>query len=129
MDVDKIEAQAIISELSRLHEEARSLIDEGDAVSDGNSSAAIGLKARLSSFKQEIKEAAKHGTLSRRKTAQTDLEECFFAPAVQAASANFKLSSSTNPTSPKWSTGLYDVEMEFSNYVDNLTEALKDCDY
>jgi DNA repair exonuclease SbcCD nuclease subunit len=126
MEVDKIEAQAIISELSRLHKEAKSLIDEGDAVREANSSAALELKARLSSFKQEIKEAARHGTLSRQKTAQTELEQCFFAPAVQAASANLKLSSSTAPTSPTWSTSLYDVELEFSHYVDNLTEALKE---
>ncbi|MCM5669166.1 hypothetical protein NDR77_24715, partial [Pseudomonas aeruginosa] len=91
MDIDHQEARAIADELRRWHDEARSLIDDAADKSRLSPTGIDSLKTRLSILKNEIKEAAKHETLSRRKTAKTELEQCFFGPAVRSTSANFRL--------------------------------------
>ncbi|HEH9497441.1 TPA: hypothetical protein ACKPYC_002538 [Pseudomonas aeruginosa] len=120
MVIDHQEAQAIADELRRWHDEARSLI--GDAA-DKSKLSSIGidsLKTRLSILKNEIKEAAKHETLSRRNTAKTELEQCFFGPAVRSTSANFRLRTDTSPNSELWARGLHEVEFELSYAIDGL---------
>ncbi|HCH0514144.1 hypothetical protein [Pseudomonas aeruginosa] len=120
MEIDHQEARAIADELRRWHDEARSLIDDAADKSRLSSTAIDSLKARLSILKNEIKEAAKHETLSRRKTAKTELEQCFFGPAVRSTSANFRLRTDTSPKSELWARGLHEVEFELSYSIDGL---------
>ncbi|MEG1625106.1 hypothetical protein [Pseudomonas sp.] len=120
MDIDHQEAQAIAAELQRWQEEARSLADEAAEKSRLSPSCIDSLKNRLTSLKHEIKEAAKYETLSGRKTAKTELEQCFFGPAVRSTSANFRLRTDTSPKSELWARGLYEVELELSYALDGL---------
>ena len=119
MELDHEEAHAIITELRRMHDEARSLINEATGYP-------ADLKARLAALKQDIKEAAKHETLSRRKTQKTELEQAFFGPAMRATSANFRMRTDTNPRSPEWVRGLYEVELELSYFLHSLEAFLKE---
>lgn len=120
METDQDEAQAIAAELQRWYDEARSLIDDAADKSRLSASSIDTLKSRLAKLKAEIKEAAKHETLSRRKTEKTDLEQFFFGPAVRSTSANFRMRTDTSPKSETWSRGLYEVELELSYALHGL---------
>lgn len=120
MDIDYQEAQAITAELQRWKNEARSLTDEAAEKSRLSPSSIDSLKSRLTTLKHEIKEAAKHETLSRQKTAKTELEQFFFGPAVRSTSANFRLRTDTSPKSELWARGLNEVEFELSYALDGL---------
>ncbi|ULT73014.1 hypothetical protein [Pseudomonas sp. BC42] len=120
MEIDLLEAAAVEAELQRWHDEARSLADEAFDKSRLSPTSIDSMKRRLSDLKNEIKEAAKHETLSRRKIAKTELEQCFFGPAVRSTSANFRLRADTNPKSDLWARGLHEVEFELSYAIDGL---------
>lgn len=124
MDIDKQEAQAIIAELTRMHDEAMSLLNEGRSVVDAYSDKAVSLKSRLAALKLDIKDAAKHETLLRRNTTKTQLEQNFFGPAVRSTAANFRMRSDTSPASRNWSRGLHEVESELSYVIYNLTKLI-----
>ena len=120
MDIDHQEAQAISAKLKRWHDEARSLVDEAADKSRLSPASIDSLKNRLTNLKNEIKEAAKHETLSGRKTTKTELEQCFFGPAVSSTSANFRMRTDTSPMSKLWARGLNEVELELSYALDGL---------
>ncbi|CAI8817288.1 PH domain-containing protein [Pseudomonas chlororaphis] len=126
MELDRNEALAIISELKRWHDEARSLIDDAADKSRLSSNSIDLLKARLTKLKGEIKDAAKYETLSHRKAPKTDLEQFFFGPAVRSTSANFRMRTDTSPHSQSWVRGLYEVELELSYALHNLETYLKE---
>lgn len=125
MELDHNEALAIIGELQRWHDEARSLVDDAADKSRLSPNSIDLLKNRLTKLKDEIKDAAKHETLSRRKAPQTDLEQFFFGPAVRSTSANFRMRTDTSPHSEKWNQGLHEVEHELSYALHNIKGSLK----
>ena len=125
MEMDHNQALAIIAELQRWHDEARNLIDDAADKSRLSSNSIDLLKIRLTKLKDEIKDAAKHETLSRRKEPKTDLEQFFFGPAVRSTSANFRMRTDTSPHSEKWNRGLYEVELELSYGLHNIQGSLK----
>lgn len=125
MEFDRNEALAIITELQRWHDEARSLVDDASDKSRLSSNSVDLLKIRLTKLKDEIKDAAKHETLSRRKAPKTDLEQFFFGPAVRSTSANFRMRTDTSPNSEKWNQGLHEVEHELSYALHNIQGSLK----
>lgn len=122
MSFNKEEAVAIAAELQKLHDEARSLI--ADAASGRHHSDE--LHARVVTLKAAIKEGAKYETLSRRREPKTDLEQCFFGPAMRSASSNFRMKTNTNPKGSAWAAGLHEVEFEISYYLHNLNEYIKE---
>lgn len=126
MDADLNEAQAIIAELQRWHDEAQNLVSDAVNKSELSPNNKDLLKARLSKLKGEIKDAAKYETLSRRKRPNTDLEQFFFGPAVRSTSANFRMRTDTNPNSAAWAQGLHEVEFELSYTLHNLHAYLEE---
>lgn len=124
MEFDRNEALAIVAELQRWHDEARSLVDDACDKSRLSSSGADLLKSRLAKLKDELKEAAKHETLSRKKAQKTDLEQFFFGPAVRSTSANFRMRTDTSPHSEKWNQGLHEVEHELSYALHSIQGSL-----
>ena len=120
MALDKAEAHTIIAELRRMHDEVRSLISDAADKAQLSAGGPDALKDRLVILKQDIKDAAKHETLSRRKAPKTELEQAFFGPAVRSTSANFRMRTDTSPKSPAWAKGLYEVELELSYYLHNI---------
>lgn len=125
MKFDHNEAQAIIAEIQRWHDEARDLVKDASDKSRLSSNCADLLKTRLTKLKDEIKEAAKHETLSRKKAPKSDLEQFFFGPAVRSTSANFRMRTDTSPHSEKWNRGLHEVEHELSYALHSIHESLK----
>lgn len=125
MEVDQNEAAAVIAELRRWHDEARSLFEEADKPKLSPASIDA-LKLRLSNLKAEIKNAAKYETLSRRRQQKTDLEQNFFGPCVRSTSANFRMRTDTSPMSEAWNRGLQEVELEISYTLHNLEALLKE---
>ena len=126
MEVDASEAQAIIAEIQRWHDEAQSLVSDAADKSKPSQNNKDLLKDRLSKLKGEIKDAAKYETLSRRKRPTTDLEKFFFGPAVRSTSANFRMRTDTNPNSAAWAQGLHEVEFELSYALHNLHAYLEE---
>ena len=126
MEVDVNEAQAIIAEIQRWHDEAKSLVSDAADNSKLSPNNKEMLKARLSKLKGAIKDAAKYETLSRRKGPNTDLEQFFFGPAVRSTSANFRMRTDTNPNSAAWAQGLHEVEFELSYTLHNLHAYLEE---
>ncbi|WP_258909003.1 hypothetical protein [Pseudomonas putida] len=126
MDFDRDEAAAIKAELQRWHDEARSLINDASDKSRLSATSIDSLKSRLVALKAEIKEAAKHETLSRRKAEKTDLERCYFGPAVRSTSANFRMRTDTSPSSELWSRGLFEVETELSYKLYGIEKLLNE---
>jgi len=122
MEFNHEEAKAIVAELQRWHDEALSLINDAADKSRLSSNSLDLLKVRLTALKDEIKTAAKHETLSGRKTPRTELEQCFFGPAVRSTAANFRMRTDTSPHSHSWARGLHEVESELS-YVLHRLEA------
>jgi hypothetical protein len=125
MGLDHNEAVAIITELQRWHDEARSLVDDAADKLRLSSNSTDLLKARLTKLKGEIKDAAKYETLSRKKSPKTDLEQFFFGPAVRATSSNFRMRTDTSPYSAMWNRGLHEVEHELSYAIHSIRESLK----
>ncbi|MCU1752162.1 hypothetical protein [Pseudomonas sp. 6D_7.1_Bac1] len=125
MELDQEEAQAIIAELKRMHDDIRSLISDADDKSRLTVNSTASLKERLTTIKQDIKDAAKNETLSRRKASKTELEQAFFGPAVRGASSNFRMRTDTSPVSSAWARGLHEVESELSYFLYSLEAHLK----
>ncbi|MGE8690049.1 MAG: hypothetical protein ACN6PJ_23080 [Achromobacter sp.] len=82
------------------------------------------LQKRLAALKTAIKEAAKFGTLSGTKRDQTELERCFYDPAVRSAAANFRLPTNSNPLTKNWASELYDSRSDISYYRFGLAKLL-----
>ena len=125
MELDHGEALAIITELQRWHAEAQSLIKDAADKSRLSPNSIDLLKIRLLKLKDEIKDAAKHETLSRRKGQKTDLEQFFFGPSVRSTSANFRMKINTSPHSEKWNRGLFEVELELSYALDRIQKFIE----
>ncbi|WP_422419165.1 hypothetical protein [Pseudomonas sp. GZD-222] len=124
MEHDQNEALAILAELKRWHGEARSLVDDAADKSRLSPNSIDLLKSRLATLKTEIKDAVKHETLSRRNVAKTELEQCFFGPAVRSTLANFRMRTDTSPHSELWVRGLSEVEFELSYAIHGLEKFL-----
>ncbi|QYY82787.1 hypothetical protein [Pseudomonas germanica] len=118
--IDLVEARKMADEIRRLHDQLEALMREGDAGKLFSSTEIASLQSRLKSIKEEIKNAAKHGTMSRRKQEQTRLEEMYFGPGLRSASANFRLAVNANPKSDKWGRELYDPVGDLSYTLHNL---------
>lgn len=118
--IDLVEARKMADEIRRLHDQLEALMREGGAGKSFSSTEIASLQSRLKSIKEEIKTAAKHGTMCRRKQEQTRLEEMYFGPGLRSASANFRLAVNANPTSDKWGRELYDPVGDLSYTLHSL---------
>ncbi len=116
--IDLAEAGLILETLQRLHDELDVLSDAGDKLKHSHSPEIEGFRQRLERVKAEIKAAAKHATLDGRRRPQSELERCFYGPAVQHASAHFSLRTNAPPS--KWLSGLYDPKDDISYYMFGL---------
>lgn len=124
--IDLVEARKMADEIRRLHDQLEALMREGGVGKSLSPNETASLQSRLKSIKEEIKTAAKHGTMSRRKQAQTRLEEMYFGPGLRSASANFRLAVNANPTSDKWVRELYDPAGDLSFTLHNLEAHILD---
>ncbi|EMB2851992.1 hypothetical protein [Pseudomonas aeruginosa] len=124
--IDLQEASEMLAELERMHSEIEFLMSAGENVKYASPSDVAALQERLKAIKADIQSAAKYETLARRKQTKTELEQAFFGPAVRSASANFRLPSNSNPRSPNWISGLYEVSVDLSYYAHGLRAHIDD---
>lgn len=76
------------------------------------------------SLKNDLKAAAKHGMLSKRRERQSRTEECFYEPAVRQAAIALRPATNTNPLTSGWFHAVSDAESELSYWlhsIDGLT--------
>ena len=64
--IDLVEAREMADEIRRLHDQLERLMREGGVGKSFSPNEIASLQSRLKSIKEEIKTAAKHGTMSRR---------------------------------------------------------------
>lgn len=119
------EAGETLTELQRLENELRSLIDESDPATLSRSEVPA-LQERLAKVKAEIKEAAKKTDNSRRKEIPTEIKRCFYDAAIQRASASFRMPVNANPLTKSWASGLYDPWEDISYYRFGLEKYIKE---
>lgn len=119
--VDLSEANLVLDVLRRFHEELEAISDAGERLKQSRSPE-VDEYRRLVHVTSEIKNAAKRGTLDGVKRSQTELERCFYGPAVQQASANFTLRTDAPPS--KWLSGLYDPADDISYYMHALQKLI-----
>jgi hypothetical protein len=117
-------AKHVSSELLRLEAEFDALSEESDprTLAPANIPA---LQARLAALKADIKAAAKYGTISRKKEPQSNFEQWFFGPAVQQASANFRMAINSNPLTKNWASELYSSRGDISYFRFGLEKYIK----
>ena len=74
-------------------------------------------------LKDDLKRAAKVGTVSGEKVPLTDAEKCFYAPAVRAAALALSPAGNSNPITSDWFSALYDAQIEFAWCMPKLNDA------
>ena len=116
------EANLIAKELRRLHNEIDALMNETCDKTRFSNDEVSSLQDRLRSVKEQLKNAAKTGTLSGKREPMSRLEQAFFEPAVSKAAARFSLAVNANPRTTNWVSGLYDVAGELSYMLYNLED-------
>ncbi|WP_175178540.1 hypothetical protein [Achromobacter denitrificans] len=119
------DANSVLSELVRLEKEFDSLSEQSDPATLDRASVPA-LQARLTRLKQELKSAAKHETISGRRELPSEFERCFYGPAVQQASANFRLPTNANPFSRSWASELYSSRGDISHFRFSLEKLIQE---
>ncbi len=104
-------------------EEILQLLGEKRSLSLGEREQIVALYAAL---KDDLKAAAKHGTLSKSRRQQTRAETCFFDPAVRRAVLNLRPATNTNPISSHWFSAVFEAQSEFSYWLHNMDKAGSD---
>lgn len=118
------EANLILEVLSRYHQELETISTAGNRLTSSGSAGVDEYRRRLVCVKAEVKSAAKHGTVDGISRPQTELERCFYGPAVQHASSHFSLRTDAPPA--KWLGGLYDPADDISYYIHGLQKLLEE---
>lgn len=116
--IDLDEANLILGILHLFHEELETISHAGDRLKQSRSLEVDDYRRRLVNVKGALKDAAKSGTLDGVKRPQTELERCFYGPAVQHAAAHFRLRTDAPPN--MWLSGLYDPAGDVSYYTHGL---------
>jgi hypothetical protein len=82
----------------------------------------VALQAMAAALKDDLKAAAKRGTITTNTGPQTQPERAFFAPAVQSAAARFRVAVNSHPIRSNWYGCLYEVQMDINFYLHQLEE-------
>ncbi len=77
-------------------------------------------------LKDDIKRAAKHGTLSGLRAPLSRAEQCFYDPAVRRAATDLRPATNSNPITSRWFSAINDARGEFSYWLSNLEQNYPD---
>lgn len=120
---DEREATLILEALGQWHAELNAIGEAGNRLRSLRSPEVDDWRHRLIQVKADIKDAAKTSTLDGRKRAPTELERCYYSPAVRHASANFRMRTDAPPS--KWSSGVFEPASDLSYWMHRLKADLK----
>ena len=98
-------------------ENLMSLLAEKRRLSPGEREHAGSLYRAL---KDDLKEAAKCGTVSSKRQEPTEAERCFYRPAVQRAALALRPPTNSHPVQSNWFSAVHEAQMEFSYWRHNM---------
>lgn len=78
------------------------------------------LQALLTELKQDLKAAAKRGTVSETSEGPTDIESAFFSRTVYQAYANLRTRINSHPVRANWYSDLATVHMDFTHTLSQI---------
>lgn len=117
---DQEELAAVASAMLRFEarcEEILTLLAEKRTLSNFERSEVSVLYLRL---KEDLKLAAKTGTLSGKRTAMTRSEQCFYDPAVRRAHIDLRPKTNSHPIHGRWFSAVLEAKSEFSYWLHNM---------
>lgn len=111
---DTNEHQLVVNKMNHFEsrcEHLMSLLSEKKRFSPGEREHAESLYRAL---KDDLKEAAKCGTVSGKRQEPTEAERCFYQPAVQRAALALRPATNSHPIHSNCFSAVHEAQMEFS---------------
>ncbi len=121
MDIPS-DVRSVVSALADFERRLESLIDEISEKRYFSPPERERLREIITPLKADIKAAAKRMKVNDDRLPQTDIERCYFEPALRSASANFTVATNSNPITSNWVGCLYGVKIDISHPLFNLKE-------
>lgn len=81
---------------------------------------------KLKALKEKLKHATKMGTVDGAKRPLSHYESAYFKPAVRSASANCNVATNSHPINSNWFLCLYDMNIDITHLLHQLTEQYPD---
>lgn len=78
------------------------------------------IQGLLKTLKEDLKKAAKNGSVDGSKGPLNQFELAYYEPAVSEASANLRVAVNTDPLRAKWYSSLYGVHMDITHLLSQL---------
>ncbi len=123
MTTQGADEQQVLDRMSHFEsrcEELMTLLAEKKRLNPGERDNAESLYRAL---KNDLKAAAKNGTLSGRPTELTEAERCFYLPAVTRAALALCPPTNSHPIHSRWFAAVHEAQMEFSYWRHNMQRA------
>ncbi|MDD3466567.1 MAG: hypothetical protein PHE67_05385 [Campylobacterales bacterium] len=83
-------------------------------------------QSKLKTLKEKLKHAAKTGTVNGAKRSLSHYESAYFQPAIMSALANCNVATNSHPINSKWFSCLYDINIDITHFLSQLTEQYPD---
>lgn len=71
-------------------------------------------------LKEDLKAAAKNGTVDGARREKTRVEDCFYNPAVQRAAIDLRPATNSHPIKSRWLSAVFEARAEFTYWLHNL---------
>lgn len=84
------------------------------------------LQQRFKSLKEELKQYKRTGTIDGKKRPLSEIEQCYFEPAVSTADANILVSANADPAKPEWFSCVYGIKGDLDHLLRQLEEEFPD---
>jgi hypothetical protein len=81
------------------------------------------IEALFRSLKEDLKRAAKYGTITGERRPQNRAEQCFYDPAVRRAAIDLRPATNSHPITSRWFAAICEAKMEFSYYRNQIDGA------
>jgi hypothetical protein len=81
------------------------------------------VEGQYRSLKEDLKLAAKYGTIDNTRRTKTRTEDCFYDPAVRKAAIDLQPATNSNPITSHWLSAVIEAQSEFTYYLDSLERA------
>ncbi len=126
MNESETQAREVIAALREFRDRFEHILHLLDGKKLVTSDEKTNLQGLLKSLKEDLKQAAKTGTVSGLKKPGNHFEQAYFEPAVFKASANFNVAVNSHPIRSDWFSGLYSVEIDITHLLHQLESQFPD---
>jgi hypothetical protein len=122
MTSEEQHAREVITKMRRFSTEANELMKLHDGKTRFNRMEKDELQQRFKSLKEELKRHAKTGTVDGEKRPRSEIERCYFEPAMSTATANITVSVSADPENPAWFSCIYGIHGDVEHLLSQLED-------